>query len=46
MNNLYWHYLPDDGCLRFGTKEKVKVKHTLMLPPDSGTRRHRPDCYR
>ena len=35
MNNLYWHFLPDDGCLRFGTKEKVKVKHTLMLPPDT-----------
>ncbi len=35
MTNLYWHFLPDDGCLRFGTKEKVKVKHTLMLPPDT-----------
>jgi hypothetical protein len=35
MNNLYWHFLPDDGYLRFGTKEKVKVKHTLMLPPDT-----------
>jgi hypothetical protein len=35
MNNLYWHFLPDDGCLRFGTKEKVKAKHTLILPPDT-----------
>ena len=30
----YYHFLPDDGCLRWGTKEKVKVKHTLILPPD------------
>lgn len=30
----YWHFLPDDGCLRYGNHEKVKVKHTLMHPPD------------
>lgn len=32
--NTYWHFLPDDGCLRWGTREKGKVKHTLIYPPD------------
>jgi hypothetical protein len=33
--NIYFHFLPDDGKLRYGSNELVKIKHTLMLPVDS-----------
>jgi hypothetical protein len=28
---LGWHFLPDDGCLRWGSKEKVEVGKTLRI---------------
>ena len=31
---IYWHFLPDNGKLRYGSNEVVKLKHTLMLPVD------------
>ena len=30
----YWHFLPDNGCLQYGSKEKVRLRHTLIHPPD------------
>jgi len=35
MKNLYWHFLPDDGRLQFGSKELVRVKHALILSPET-----------
>ena len=31
----YWHFLPADGKLAYEPREIVKVKHTLILPPDT-----------
>jgi len=31
MTDLYWHFLPDDGHLRFGTREKVEVGKTIKV---------------
>src|SRR3990167_1844367 len=28
-----WHFLPADGCLRWGTREKVGVGKVYSLPP-------------
>ena len=28
---LAWHFLPDDGCLRWGTREKVEVGKTYTV---------------
>jgi hypothetical protein len=31
----YWHFLPNDGCLRYGDRIKVVAKHTYTLPIDT-----------
>ena len=32
MNTIKaWHFLPKDGCLRYGTKEKVEVGKTITI---------------
>ena len=31
----YWHFLSENGCLRYGEKIKVVPKHTYILPPET-----------
>ena len=31
----YWHFLSNDGCLRYGSRDKVVPKHTQILPLDT-----------
>ena len=35
IKKLYWHFLPEDGRLRYGTHEQVRTKHTLVLPSNA-----------